>query len=186
MELVGSPCPNVDDRARVLVVEPKKAYLAVLVRRLIEAGYRVTAAESGSAALAELHRLPVDLILAELRMPGMGGAELARIVRGEASWRDLPVMLMAGRSRPATAVSAFAAGADDVIAKPFHFEVLFARIDRRIVRSRAIKELRRDNATLDGRVVERAIQAGEYKQRLLVSEAERQRLAELITATASR
>src|SRR3954447_13082519 len=186
MEIVRSHTLDADTRPRILVVEPKKAYLAVLVRRLAEGGYRVTAAPSGSAAIAELHPLPVDLILAELKMPRICGVELARMVRGEAIWRDLPVIVMTGRSDPRSAVRAYEAGADDVIAKPFHFEVLFARINRRITRSRSIKELRQDNATLDGRVVERAIQAGEYKQRLLVSEAERQRLAQLITATASR
>jgi len=186
MEIVRSARTEMDTRPRILVVEPKRAYLALLVRRLLEAGYRVTAAESGSAAIAELHRLPVDMILAELKMPLMSGAELARIVRGEVIWRDLPVMLITGKSKPADAVRAYEAGADDVIAKPFHFEVLFARIDRRIARSRALKELRLDNATLDGRVVERAIEAGEFKQRLLASESERRRLALLVGATASR
>jgi DNA-binding response OmpR family regulator len=138
------------------------------------------------AAIAELHRLPVDMILAELRMPRISGAELARIVRNEAVWRDIPVMLITGRSNPDSVVRAYEAGADDVIAKPFHFEVLFARIERRIARSRALQELRLDNATLDGRVVERAIEAGEYKQRLLASESERRRLAILVGATASR
>src|SRR5215213_8386524 len=186
MEIVRTPAPDADERPRILVVQPKKAYLALLVRRLIEAGFRVTAADSVSAAIAELHRVPVDLILAELKMPRICGAELARIIRGQANWRDLPVMLITGRSSASSAVRAFEAGADDVIAKPFHFEVLVARINRRILRSRSIKELRRDNATLDGRVVERAIQAGEFRQRLLVSEAERQRLSELITARATR
>jgi DNA-binding response OmpR family regulator len=175
-----------EERPRILVVEPKKAYLGVLVRRLVEAGYRVTAAENVPAAIAELHRLPVDMILAELRMPRISGAELARIVRNEAVWRDIPVMLITGRSNPDSVVRAYEAGADDVIAKPFHFEVLFARIERRIARSRALQELRLDNATLDGRVVERAIEAGEYKQRLLASESERRRLAILVGATASR
>jgi PleD family two-component response regulator len=186
MEIVRSPCAQADDRARILVVEPKKAYLGVLVRRLVEAGYRVTAAENVPAAIAELHRLPVDMILAELKMPGICGAELARIVRGEAAWRDLPLMLIAGRSKPGDAVRAFEAGADDVISKPFHFEVLFARIERRIARSRALNELRRANATLDGRVVERAIEAGEFKQRFLASECERVRLALAVGATSSR
>lgn len=174
------------DRPRILVVEPNKAYLALLVRRLVEAGYRVTAAENVPAAIAELHRLPVDMILAELRMPRISGIELARAIRGEVQWNDIPIMLITGKSKPAEAVHAYEAGADDVIAKPFHFEVLFARIDRRIARSSTIKELRLDNATLDGRVVERAIEAGEFRQRLLASESERRRLATLIDATESR
>jgi PleD family two-component response regulator len=75
-------------------------------------------------------------------------------------------MLITGKSKPAEAVRAYAAGADDVILKPFHFEVLFARIDRRIERARMFKQLRDDNAALDARVVERAIQIGELRARL--------------------
>ena len=109
-----------DDRSRILVVEPKRAYLGVLARRLSEAGYRVTTSDSGASALAELHRAPVDLVLAELNMPRVGGAELARAIRGEAQWRDMPVVLITGRSDPKGMVRAYEAGADDVIVKPFH------------------------------------------------------------------
>jgi PleD family two-component response regulator len=75
-------------------------------------------------------------------------------------------MLITGKSEPKGAVRAYEAGADDVILKPFHFEVLFARIARRIDAARALKRLREDNATLDARIVERAIQIGELKDRL--------------------
>ena len=166
--------------SRVLVVDPSKRNLAVLVRRLGEAGYRVAAADSGGAAIAELHRRPVDLVLAELYMPGMSGAELASVIRGLAMWRDLPVMLITGKSRPNGAVQAYEAGADDVILKPFHFEVLFARIERRIARALSLKALRDDNAALDARVVTRAIELGDMRERWLASEAERRRLEGLL------
>jgi len=104
-------------------------------------------------------------------MPRMGGAELARAIRGEAQWRDLPVMLITGRSNPKDAVRAYEAGADDVILKPFHFEVLIARIERRIARLRLVEQLAKDNAVLDARVVERAIQIGELRDRLSVFES---------------
>ncbi|MFL6794518.1 MAG: PleD family two-component system response regulator, partial [Sphingomicrobium sp.] len=150
-----------EDRPRILVVEPNKTNLGVLSRRLVEAGYRVSIADCPKGAVAELHRVPVDLVLAELDMPGASGAELARLIRGEVQWSDLPVMLITGRSEPKGAVRAYEAGADDVILKPFHFEVLFARIERRIARARSFRRLRHDNATLDARIVERAIQIGE-------------------------
>src|SRR3954469_25963268 len=94
------------ERPRILVVEPNKNYLALLARRLVEAGFRVTTADQGPTAVAELHRLPVDLVLAELNMPRMSGAELARLIRGEVMWRDIPVMLITGKSQPSGAVSA--------------------------------------------------------------------------------
>ena len=155
-----------EERPRILVVEPNRNNLGVLARRLSEAGYRVTTADNGASAIAELYRLPINLVLAELDMPRMSGAELARAIRGEVQWNDIPVMLITGKSKPADAVRAYEAGADDVILKPFHFEVLFARIGRRIDRARSVQRLKDDNAVLDARVVERAIEVSELRDRL--------------------
>lgn len=158
--------PAPDERPRILVVEPNRTNLGVMTRRLAEAGYRVTAADNGEAAIAELYRLPIELVLAELNMPRMSGAEITRAIRGEAQWNDIPVMLITGKSDPKGAIRAYETGADDVILKPFHFEVLIARIQRRIDRARSIQRLKHDNAALDARVVERAIQIGELKDAL--------------------
>jgi DNA-binding response OmpR family regulator len=163
--------PAPDERPRILVVEPNRTNLGVTARRLAEAGYRVTTADSGACAIAELCRLPVDLVLAELIMPRMGGAELARAIRGEVQWNDIPIMLITGKSEPKGAVRAYEAGADDVILKPFHFEVLIARIGRRIDRARAVRRLQDDNAALAARVVDRAIHIGELRDELATAKA---------------
>src|SRR5438309_11908589 len=155
-----------DERPRILVVEPNRANLGVIARRLSDGGCRVTTADSGASAIAELYRFPIDLVLAELNMPRMSGAELARAIRGEVQWNDIPVMLITGKSEPKGAVRAYEAGADDVILKPFHFDVLIARIGRRIERARSGQRLQQDNAVLDARVVARAIQIGELRERL--------------------
>ncbi len=168
---------NADERSRILVVEPNRTNLAVMARRLAEAGYRVTTADGGATAIAELHRVPIDLVLAELNMPRMSGADLARAIRGEVQWRDVPIMLITGKSKPSGAVRAYESGADDVILKPFHFEVLFARINRRIDKARSIKQLRTDNAALDARVVRRAIEIGELREQLAAMASERARAA---------
>ncbi|MGE5063343.1 MAG: response regulator transcription factor [Myxococcales bacterium] len=159
--------PNAtEERPRILVVDPSKRNLAVIARRLWEAGFRVATAERAEHAIAELHLAHVDLMLAELDMPATDGAELTRLVRDETMWRDLPIMLITGRFEPTGVVRAYEAGADDVVVKPFHFEVLFARIERRLSRARSLQQLRDDNATLDARVVERAIQLGELREQL--------------------
>lgn len=160
-----------DERPRILVVEPNRTNLGVMARRLAQAGYRVTGAESGSAGIAELCRMPIDLVVAELNMPRMSGAELTRAIRGEVQWSAIPVMLITGKSEPKGAVRGYEAGADDVILKPFHFEVLFARIDRRIEWARSVKLLKDDNLALDARVVERAIQIGELRDQLRKEQA---------------
>ena len=159
--------PNAtEERPRILVVDPSKRNLAVIARRLWEAGYRVTTAERAEHAIAELHLAHVDLMLAELDMPATDGAELTRLVRDEIMWRDVPIILITGRSEPTGVVRAYEAGADDVVVKPFHFEVLFARIERRLARAYSVQQLRDDNAALDARVVERAIQLGELREQI--------------------
>ena len=159
-----------NDRAssppRILLVEPNRDALSVMAKRLNQAGYRVIGCDSGSAAVAELYRLPPDLVIAELRMSGMSGIELARLVRDDSVLKDLPVLLITGRTDAGGAVEGFAAGADDVVAKPFDFEVLLARVARMLARARSLKQLRSDNATLDARVIERSIELGEIRDEL--------------------
>jgi two-component system, OmpR family, phosphate regulon response regulator PhoB len=164
------------DAPRVLIVQPNRSYLSVLARRVAEGGYRVATAECTQSALAELHRVKVDLILSELRMSRSGGVELVRMVRHDPVHRETPIFLLTGRSDADGAVKAYRSGADTVIAKPFHFEVLIARIGREIERSRSLGKLLNDNAALDARVVGRAIELGEMRDRWLASEAELRRL----------
>ena len=169
--------------ARLLLVEPNRSALAVMARRLGEAGFRIIACDHPGNAPAEMHRSPVDLVLAELRMAPISGIELTRRIRDDTALKATPIILITGKSDSAGAVDGFAAGADDVVAKPFHFEVLIARIARRIARAQTERELLGDKATLDARVVTRAIQLGEMRVALEASEAERVRL-ELIVGRA--
>ena len=171
-------------RPRVLIVQPNRSYLAVLARRIAEGGYRISTADTAQRAMAELHRQSVDLVLSELRMPGSGGVELVRMIREDPAHCDLPVFLITGKTDAEGAVLAYRCGADAVIAKPFHFEVLVARIGRELERARALMKLRDDNAALDARVVGRAIALSDMRERWLAAETERLRLAEVVSNTA--
>lgn len=175
------PSNHTEGSARLLIVEPNRSALNVLAKRLGEAGYRVIACENAGNATAEMLRVPVDLVLAELRMEGLSGIELTRRIRDDTVLRDTPVILITGKSDTGGAVDGFGAGADDVVAKPFHFEVLAARVARRISRARSVKELRADNATLDARVITRSLELGEMRVALEQSEAERVRLQQLVS-----
>ncbi|HET7709303.1 MAG TPA: response regulator [Sphingomicrobium sp.] len=182
-ETDGSSKPA-NNAPRVLIVDPNRSYCGVLARRISEGGYRVATATGAQSAMAELNRIDVDLVLAELKMADAGGAELAAMIRQDAVHRHIPIMLITGRSEPTGPVRAYQSGADDVILKPFHFEVLLARIARRLDSARAIAALREDNAALDARVVTRAIELREMRERLQASEAERHRLAAIIKPAA--
>ena len=160
------------ERPRILVVEPDRRYCGVLARRLGEFGYRVATADCAQSAMAELHRMRVDFVLSEARLGASSGVELVRMIREDAAHADVPVLLIVGRSDTGAAVRAFEAGADGVVRKPCHFEVLAACIARQLKRADAMKRLADDNAALDARIIERAIQLGELRQRLAQLEAE--------------
>ena len=171
---------------RVLIVQPQRAYLNLFGKRVAEAGFRVATAQSAQAAVAELYRAPVDLILAELRGPGYCGRELVTMVRGDSILRDIPILMLTGRGDAREAIEVIRDGADATVKKPFHFEILIARIERELERKRLVDDLRRDRETLDARIVERAIQLGELKERLAASEAELRRLQRLTAPTSLR
>lgn len=165
-------------RPRILVVSPNRGHLALLARRLGDEGYALVTALDGASALGELHRRnDIQLVLAELVMKPLSGADLTRAIRELPGGGELPVMLIAGRNEPDPAIRAYAAGADDVLLKPFHFELLVARIERRLAAARQVAALRHDMAVVDARAALRAIELGELKDRLAALEAERRNAA---------
>lgn len=165
---------------RLLIVEPSASALRVMTKRLGEAGYKVVACPNPADALAEMHRHKVDLVVAEVRMDPLNGVDLTRMIRADTAIRETPVVLITGRSDKAGAIEGFGAGADDVVAKPFHFEVLLARIARRLARAAAIERLHIDKQKLDERITTRAIEVGELRDQLKASEAERLRLTQIV------
>ena len=172
-------------RARVLIVEPNRSHAGVLARRIAQTGYRVAAADSAQSAMAEMHRMRPDLVLSELRLQRTSGVELVRMIREDAANCDLPVIMIGGRTDAGAAVRALRAGADDAVRKPFDFDVLIARIARQLARARAVSDLRDANAALDARVVTRAMELGELRDRLASSEAEMRKLQMMVRAKAA-
>lgn len=173
------------EQPRVLVIESNRSYLGVIARRLAELGYRVATAETAQAGLSELYRIPADLVICDSKLPGTSGIELVRMVRADPVHREVPVLLIVGRSDRAAAVQAFRAGADAVVRKPCHFEVLGACIRRQIERAEAVKRLTHDNAALDARVISRAIELREIHDQLRATERERRRLAAIVESKAA-
>ena len=172
-------------RARLLVIDANRNYLGVLSRRLSEFGYRVATAETAQSGLAEMYRIPVDLVLCDVELKGTSGIEFARMVRDDQVHRDVPLLLVAARSDPAAAVKAFQAGADGVVRKPCHFEVLAACIDRQLNRAEAVRQLTQDNAALDAKIITRILELRETQAQLSAAEMERRRLAAIVECRAA-
>lgn len=160
----------------ILAVDDSRTSLNVIGQQLASRGYLVVLCESGAEALDLIAARGFDLVLLDLVMPGMSGLSVLREIRSARESADLPVIVVTGQSDALSTIEVLHAGADDHVAKPFSFDVLIARIDRVIARSRRIAELKRSNAALDARIAARAIELGEARAQLAETCADRLRL----------
>src|SRR5690348_8556444 len=95
--LVGQP-DLMGDRGRVLAVDDDLQSLALLTQVLEEQGYQVQAADSGKLALLSISADPPDLILLDVKMPGIDGFEVCRRLRATEAGKAVPVMFISGSS----------------------------------------------------------------------------------------
>jgi two-component system KDP operon response regulator KdpE len=111
--------------ANILVVDDEPQIRRVLRSTLSARGYVITDAKTGEEALERVRKEPLDLILLDVNMPGMGGLEACRQIRGVS---DAPIIMLTVRNAERDKVLALDAGADDYVVKPFGIEELLARI----------------------------------------------------------
>jgi len=123
-----SDTPAPASRPSILLVDDTPANLALLVDALHAAGYRPLVANSGETALARLAQVRPDLILLDMRMPGLSGMDTIARIQADPQWREIPVVFMTAVEEPEQKVQAFAAGAVDYVTKPFDTREVLARI----------------------------------------------------------
>jgi len=111
---------------RILIVDDEPPIRRFLRTALAAQDYRVEEAGDGEAALDFLKRNPVDLVILDLGLPGMGGLDVIRHLRQEGS--TTPIVILSSRDDEAGKVAALDLGADDYVSKPFGVEELSARI----------------------------------------------------------
>src|SRR5690606_22648308 len=137
-------------RGRVLVVDDEANARSALAEILREERYTVETAADGFRALAKVEEFSPDLVLTDLKMPGMDGVELLRKLRAQRD-RDLAVVVMTAFGAVETAVLAMREGATDYLTKPLNTEELILVLDR------ALEDvnLRREASSLRAQLRER-------------------------------
>lgn len=125
---------------RTLLVDDEMAVLESLSRIMLHAGYDCSVAREGGEALEILRRVPVDIVISDIRMPGMDGMRLLEQIREH--HKEVDVIMMTGFDTQESFIQVIEAGAADFISKPFHQDELLAKL-KRIIRERQLKaELR--------------------------------------------
>ncbi len=125
--------------ARVLVVDDEKLIRWSVAERLQRGGYEVLSAESGEQALEMLAATPPELMLLDVRLPGIDGVETLQ--RALSLHPDLAVLMMSAHSTVDIAVDAMKHGAVDFLVKPFPFQALDAAVERAIATARTRREI---------------------------------------------
>lgn len=123
-----------DDIPRILVVDDEQVIREILAEFLSMEGFDVRTAEDGQKALTELSRTRFDLMLADLKMPNMGGIELLAAVRKHQP--HLVTVIMTGFGTVETAIDAMKRGAYDYILKPFKVDEVIHTLRRGLERQK--------------------------------------------------
>ena len=163
----------------IMAVEDTTDSLGLLANTLVAEGYEVLPADSGELALAALaHNLP-ELILLDIRMPGMDGFEVCRRLKSEPRTREIPVLFLSALSEAQERVQGLKLGAVDFISKPFRKEELLARVSIHL-------ELARLRADLEKRVAERTAELNQTSEHLRLELDEHKRTLQALSESEER
>ena len=119
---------------RILVVDDSSPTVEVIVRNLEDRGYRIWSASSVAEAIRMLESTALDLVITDMKMPGVGGLELVRHVRE--NYQDTQVVMITGYPSIDSAVEAVKSGAVEYLAKPFTDEELLSAVEKVLVKQR--------------------------------------------------
>lgn len=133
----------------VLVVDDTLANLGILYGLLSTADFEVRLAHSGPAALRSILNNPPDVVLLDVMMPGMDGYEVCRRLKDDIVTKDIPILFLTAKSDVADEKLGLELGAVDYIRKPFHAELVLARVRNQFAIKRRLDALSKQHLEWD-------------------------------------
>jgi len=112
----------------ILIVDDVAENLRLLSGMLKESGHQIRPVTNGSLALQAARQMPPDLILLDIKMPGMDGFEVCRKLKSCEELKDIPVIFISALNETEDKLKAFQAGGVDYVTKPFQIEEVQARV----------------------------------------------------------
>lgn len=140
-ELLQMPHKLALDRASLLIVDDDITVIHVLIKILSGIG-SIRYALNGSDALRLAEQEPPDVVLLDVRMPGMSGFEVLGAMRSQPRLMNMFAIFVTGQSSVEMEEEALAQGAEDFITKPFHPAIVAARVRTQLRLKRALDQLR--------------------------------------------
>lgn len=154
-------------KGTILIVDDEEAIRGILTRKLASDGYSCELAADGKEALWKAFMKDFDLVLMDIKMPGISGMEaLPQIVTNHP---DICVIMMTAVVDTETAVQAMKLGAYDYVTKPFDLDDLSMRIEKALERRKLILENRDQQLRLEQKVHQQALQIQEYYRKAVES-----------------
>ncbi len=158
---------NGNSRPHVLIVDDTLGNIELLAN-ILSTDYTVSFAANGTEALALVDRLPIDLILLDVVMPGIDGFEVCRRVKTNPATRDIPVIFLTSLESAVDEEYGLSFGAEDFLHKPVSPPVVLARVRNHLLFASAKRTLKRHNDELELLVAERT-QEIVRQNRLIIS-----------------
>jgi len=132
-------------KGNILIVDDTPANLRLLSQMLAERGYHVRPVPDGSLALAAVQAEPPDLILLDIRMPGMNGYQVCEHLKADAQTCDIPIIFISALDAIQDKVRAFTVGGVDYVTKPLQVEEVLARVETHLALRKLQKQLQDAN-----------------------------------------
>ena len=163
----------------ILAVDDDPGCLAVLTSLLNSVGFRVSAVDSGELALASVEAQMPELILLDVRMPGLSGFDVCRRLKALEESRDIPIVFLSAANEGEEQLEGLRLGAVDFISKPFQPEELLARV-------RTQMDLIRLRRHLEHLVAQRTAELSTANELLQAEIAERRRTEQVLRESEER
>ena len=124
---------------RVLLIDDEQFYFKLIRKTLKEAEYDLEYAQSGSDGLAKIPVFNPELLIVDLKLPGMDGFQVLERLRRDQKFSHIPVIVITAQDELSEKLKAFELGADDYLVKPFQPEELVARMSILARRGKAMQ-----------------------------------------------
>ena len=120
--------PQRNERYTLLLVDDDPEILTLLQAKFKEEPFDIFTAAEGASALSLVRTEKPDLIVLDVRMPGMSGLEICRFLKADRKTQGIPIIILSARSEEIDRVLGLEFGADDYVTKPFNSRELILRI----------------------------------------------------------